>query len=225
MLEMNFMLALTAGFLGGFGHCIGMCGPLVASYSLHLDMPGMKAHRILSHLLYNAGRIMTYIFIGSVMGAAGQFLSVGSKITNLQNIMAIGAGIVMVLMGMDIAGLFNFIRPLEKKNTVVLGIAKAVLQGFSIGRYFTLGLVMGFIPCGLSYSIFIAAAASGSIFAGMTTTFFFGLGTLPSLLAFGSLISFIGSGVRGWLYRLSGAVVIGMGVYWLVRGISAYAKM
>ncbi|MBF0328224.1 MAG: sulfite exporter TauE/SafE family protein [Nitrospirae bacterium] len=225
MHEMNFVLALTAGFLGGFGHCIGMCGPVVASYSLHLDMPGMKAHRMLSHLLYNAGRIMTYVFIGSVMGAAGQFLSVGSRIANLQNVVAVGAGILMVLMGMDIAGLFNFIKPLEKKNTVVLGMAKAVLEGFSIWRYFTLGLVMGFIPCGISYSIFIAAAASGSIFTGIMTAFFFGLGTLPSLFAFGSLISFIGSEIRGWLYRLSGAVVMGMGVYWLVRGISAYAKV
>ncbi|TAN44582.1 MAG: sulfite exporter TauE/SafE family protein [Nitrospirae bacterium] len=225
MPEMNFVLALTAGFLGGFGHCIGMCGPIVASYALHLDMPGMRAHRLISHLLYNAGRIMTYVFIGSLMGAAGQFLSVGSKMSELQNIVSIGAGILMLLMGMDIIGLFSVIKTIEKKNSLVLKMAKAALEGFSVWRYFTLGLVMGFIPCGLSYSIFIAAAASGSLFSGMTTAFFFGLGTLPSLFAFGSLISFIGAGVRGLLYRLSGAVVIGMGLYWLIRGVSAYVKV
>ena len=62
-----YLIFLTTGFTVGFGHCIGMCGPLVVSLSLNLK----GKHLLLPHLLYNTGRVITYTVLGGIMGATG----------------------------------------------------------------------------------------------------------------------------------------------------------
>lgn len=223
----EYLLALTTGLLGGFGHCIGMCGPLVASYALAGNYgPARTVARSLpAHLLYNAGRILTYAVIGAVMGLSGSFLNIAGRLAGIQNAVAACAGILMIVMGLGIAGVWGKHGWIERHNITVLRAARRLQLSSSPLRYFGLGLVLGLLPCGLSYTIFIAAAGTGGAIAGMTTALLFGLGTLPAMLAFGAVLSTLSARLRGGVYRAGGVLVIIMGVYFLYRGARLYAGL
>lgn len=218
-----YFLALTSGLLGGFGHCIGMCGPIVASYAIHSRGEARSASVFLPHLLYNAGRITTYSSIGAMMGLTGSFINVAGKLGGFQNAVSIAAGLIMVIMGLSVFGRLSVAARFEKHNSFILRAVKIVLEGESPWRYYSLGILLGFLPCGLSYSVFIAAAAAGGLPQGMFLSFCFALGTAPSLVAFGSVITYLSSGMRDRIYRTSGLAIFAMGVYFLYRGITANA--
>jgi sulfite exporter TauE/SafE len=98
--ETIYFVIFTTGIAVGFGHCIGMCGPIVVSLSLSL-----KGRSVLvPHLLYNAGRITTYGLLGGVMGASGSFTRVVASIASLQKGVMILTGILIVVMGLAMAG-------------------------------------------------------------------------------------------------------------------------
>jgi sulfite exporter TauE/SafE len=225
-MEPGYLLALTTGILGSFGHCLGMCGPIVASYTLSGSSGSRPwSERLVPHLLYHGGRITMYAFIGALMGLSGSFVNVAMSIAGLQNAVAVLAGIAMVLMGMSITGIAGRTAWLERHNIVVLRYAKQVMSARSLLRYYPLGLLLGLLPCGLSYTIFIAAAGTGGLLPGMMTALFFGIGTLPALLLFGTAISYFSASLRGTIYRAGGALVIIMGIYFIFRGISLYADL
>jgi sulfite exporter TauE/SafE len=220
-MESVYFLALSTGFLGGFGHCIGMCGPIVASYSMHKS--GSRSTRIISHLLYNSGRISTYMFTGAVAGLAGSFVNVAGNISGIQNAVAFIAGIFMIIMGLNISGLLGNTTWLEGHSNFLLRAGKELFGEKSIWKYFPLGAIFGLLPCGLSYTQFISAAGTGNFFQGMMITFLFGIGTLPALLLFGLTASYISARIRGMLYRAAGVIVIALGVLYLIRVIKFHA--
>ena len=228
-MEAEYVLAFTTGILGGFGHCIGMCGPIIAAYTFSgSSSAGSRssfASRLLPHLFYNVGRITTYMFIGAIMGLAGSFINVAGRISGFQNIVMIIAGLVLIFMGLNISGIAGGMAWLEKSNNLILRAGKEILEGGSVSRYYPLGALFGFLPCGLSYTVFMAASGTGNFLSGMFTMFFFGIGTLPSLLLFGFAASSISSRVRGILYKAAGVVVIAMGALFILKGIRLYAQV
>lgn len=225
-METGYLLALTTGVIGGFGHCIGMCGPLVASYTLaRSTRPLPLFARAAPHLLYNSGRITTYALIGGVMGLSGSFVNVAGRLAGIQNAVAVIAGALMILMGMSITGISGNTAWLEVHNRSVLRLSQRVFSSSSSFRYYPLGLILGLLPCGLSYTVFIASAGTGGLFPGMLTALLFGLGTLPALVLFGAVMSFLSAALRSRIYRTGGVIVILMGIYYLYRGISLYAKL
>jgi sulfite exporter TauE/SafE len=223
----GYLLAFTTGLIGGFGHCIGMCGPLVASSALHSASAGryQPLRPAMPQLLYNSGRITTYGVAGAVMGFAGSFVNVASRLAGIQNGVMIAAGIIMVIMGLGIVGIAGGTGWLERHNSLVLGMAKKIFPRRSVWKYYPLGLVLGMLPCGLSYTAFIAAAGTGNPLAGMLTMFSFGLGTVPALALFGMMVSYLGSRLRGWMQKAGGVAVMTMGLYYLLKGIKLYANM
>lgn len=224
-MDAAYIMAFTTGILGGFGHCIGMCGPLVASYTLADRTTAGSVSALGPHLLYNTGRILTYTFMGGVMGLTGSFVNVAAGLAGIQNAIAVAAGVMMIIMGMNISGIWGSTRWIEKNNLRVLLSAQRVRTSKFRLRFLLLGLVLGFLPCGLSYTIFIAAAATGSPLSGMVTSLLFGLGTLPALVIFGALVSALSSGIRTRIYRAGGVLVIVMGIYFLYKGIKLYASV
>ena len=220
MIGTGYLLAFTTGLLGGFGHCLGMCGPIVASYTLSAGITRSKAF---PHLMYNAGRITTYSIIGSLMGLTGAFVNTAGRLAGVQNIAAMLTGILMIIMGLSITGLLKGTSLIERYNSLVLRAVNVVLETESPMRYYPLGLLLGLLPCGLSYSVFIGAAATGGLLQGMFYVFCFGLGTVPALLLFGVVMTYVSSRLRGRLYRASGIVVIISGVYFMVRAITSHA--
>lgn len=226
-MESGYLLALTTGILGGFGHCIGMCGPIVATYTLTSasDRSPSLSGRLAPHILYHGGRITTYMIIGGLMGFSGSFVDTAGRITGLQNSAAVAAGIVMIVMGLSIAGIAGRTAWLEQHNGFVLRAATKVLAARSLLRYYPLGLLLGLLPCGLSYTIFIASAGTGALVPGILTACAFGIGTLPALLLFGTVVSYFSAALRGRIYTAGGVLVIIMGIYFLFKGIRLYAHL
>jgi len=138
---------------------------------------------------------------------------------------AVITGVAMIFMGLSIVGIGAKTAWIEKKNLPVLRAAQAVLASPSTLRYYPLGLTLGLLPCGLSYTVFIASAGTGGLFPGILTALLFGLGTLPALLFFGAVMASISASLRGRIYRAGGVVVIIMGLYFLFRGIKIYANL
>ncbi len=203
-----------------------MCGPLVAAYALaQASVPQPFLIRMVPHLLYNGGRITTYTVIGGIMGLSGSFINVAGRLAGIQNIVAVIAGGAMIFMGLSIAGIGAKTAWIEKKNLPILRAAQAVLASPSALRNYPLGLILGLLPCGLSYTVFIASAGTGGLFPGMLTAMLFGLGTLPALLFFGAVVASISASLRGRIYRAGGVVVMIMGLYFLFRGIRIYANL
>jgi sulfite exporter TauE/SafE len=223
----GYFLAFTTGLIGGFGHCIGMCGPLVASTALHSTVSGRASFgdRFVPQALYNIGRITTYGAVGAVMGLAGSFVNIAARMAGIQNGVMIAAGIMMVVMGLGILGVAGGTAWLEQHNSLVLDAAKKIFPSRSPWKYYPLGLVLGLLPCGLSYTVFIAAAGTGTPLAGMFTTLCFGAGTVPALALFGAMVSYFGSRIHSRMQKAGGVTVIIMGLYYVLKGIKLYADL
>jgi sulfite exporter TauE/SafE len=228
--------ALATGLLGGFGHCAAMCGPLVAAVSLlTAGQPAggasgrhraarLELRRLAPQALYNAGRITTYAFAGLTMGIAGSAVNVAGRIAGLQEAVALLAGLLMILLGLGAAGLLAFARHLEERAAgKVFALARGLLGGGQPGRAYALGLLLGLLPCGLSWSIFIGAAATGDPLHGAAFALTFGAGTAVALLLLGGAAAWLSGRARGMLRRLGGLTVALLGLRFLLHGLGVHA--
>lgn len=231
--------AAAAGLLSSFSHCLGMCGPLVSAFGLAtrpeggddlprplgaglLRLPG-RSHPMVraaaSQLPYHLGRITTYGLLGAVMGATGAFVNVAGRLAGLSDAAAVAAGLLMVLLGLGAAGVSAALGRLEARASGrVLAVVRPLLAG-GPGRLYPLGLALGVLPCGVSWTIFLGAAASGGPVPGLLLALAFGLGTLPGLLLVGSASALLGQRTRGILYRAGGALIAVMGALFALRGL------
>jgi sulfite exporter TauE/SafE len=217
--DFGVALAFSTGLMGGFGHCIGMCGPFVAAYTMNKAEAGHRVS-VLPHLFFNLGRTTTYVFIGAIMGLTGSFVNSAASLSGIQNIASVIAGAFMALMGLAISGLLRGLLSFERYNSLILKAMKALLQEPSSTRYLPLGMLVGMLPCGLSYGIFIAAAGTGNMLRGMLLSLSFGMGTAFSLILFGIFFHALSVRLRGILYRLSGLVLFAMGIYFIYRALT-----
>ena len=218
MPELTLISAFLAGLLGG-GHCIGMCGGIVGAVTLSFPGQLPKSRFVFS---YNAGRLTSYTlagFLAGALGASGFFLH---QILPIEKILYGVANLMLILLGLYLAGFWQGILVLEKAGSHVWRniqpLTKKLLPLRSTRQAFALGLVWGWLPCGLVYSILVVAISSGSATQGALLMLAFGLGTLPTLLAMGM------SAVRlkSWLQnrqvrQVSGLIVIGLGGLGLFR--------
>ena len=220
----DLLLALGTGLLGGFGHCGGMCGPLVGAVSLAAAPVVGPRGSLRVHLLYNAGRVTTYASVGGVMGMAGSFVNVAGRMAGAQDAVAAIAGAVMALMGLGAAGVLPWAQRLEARlaGRLFAG-SRAVLEGGGLGRVYALGLFLGFLPCGLSYSAFVGSAATGHPVHGALFALAFGLGTAPALLLLGGATALVSARLRGMLRRAGGVAVALLGLLFLARGLGLHA--
>ena len=219
-MDASLPIALATGFLGGFGHCVAMCGPLVGALGISAP-PGIPARRaLLPQLAYHLGRITTYGTIGAVMGLVGSFVNVAGRLAGWQDVVAVLAGALMVAMGLGAAGQSLWVKSAEGRLAGrVLGAVRRLAGHEAPLRAYPLGLVLGFLPCGLSYSAFAAAAATGHPARGMALALAFGAGTLPALLLAGAVVSALSARARGVLYRAGGLLVALLGVLFVLRGL------
>jgi len=216
-------LSFAAGFLGGFGHCVGMCGPIAAATALPARGGGKGFISLMPHIITSAGRITTYAFIGGLMGLSGTFVNTAGSLAGIQNLAAGLAGLFMIASGLHITGLLKV--PAFRagwQEGRLLKAARLIIEAESVGKYYPLGIVLGFLPCGLSYTLFIGAAGSGGLLPGMATMISFGIGTLPAMLLFASLVGFFGNKLKHRLIAAGGIAVIVMGLIFLARAIRPY---
>jgi len=223
--ESTYLLVFAAGALGSFGHCIGMCGPLVAAFSLPLE----EGRLLPANLLYHLGRVTTYALIGGATGLTGSFVGVASHLESFQKIVMTATGLLIVLMGLVLGGWVPALRGPEKeagRYRVVGRIVRLVSEGGSPGAFFPLGLALGFLPCGLVYGALLSSARvgmeAGSHAEGFLNGFLmmalFGAGTVPGLLIVAKTAGLIGARLRARLYRAAAVTMIVVGMVFAVRG-------
>jgi sulfite exporter TauE/SafE len=212
-------MAFVTGLLGGFGHCIAMCGPIVGSFALATGSLGAR-RSLTGQLAYHAGRITTYALLGAAMGLSGSFVNVAGRLAGLQDAVAIVAGVVMVLAGLGAAGVSPALKRLEARASgKVVALVRGVLAGGGPGRLYPAGLALGILPCGLSWTIFLGAAGTGSLPEGLLLALAFGLGTVPALLLVGAAGALLGARARGVLSRLGAIAVAALGAMLVARGL------
>jgi uncharacterized protein len=211
-------MAFVTGLLGSFGHCAAMCGPLVGSLALAAAPLGAR-RSLAGQLAYHAGRVTTYAAVGAVMGLTGSFVNVAGRLAGVQQVVAVGAGVLMVLLGLGVAGLSTALKRLEARASgKVIALVRGVLEGGGPSRLYPTGLALGLLPCGLSWTVFLGAAGTGSLPEGLLLALAFGLGTTPMLLLVGAAGSAVGVRARGLLVRAGGVLVALLGVVFVLRG-------
>jgi len=226
-MEIDLIAIFIIGFLGGFSHCIGMCSGFVVTYTLKLNenetIPVNSKWQILKpHLLYNAGRVFTYTLLGELFGFLGGTLGVIFAIRDFQGGLQLFAGLVMLLMGFELAGWFpawspDYFPGLNKFKQLVQSLFNRVNRK----NIFGLGFVLGFIPCGLVYAAGAKAAATQSIVGGMLTMLFFGLGTFPAMVLTGLTANLLSTQLRSKIYRFAAILVILLAILTVMRGIDS----
>jgi hypothetical protein len=221
-----YLLLFTTGFTVGFGHCIGMCGPIVVSLSLNLK--GEKTFA--SHLLYNAGRITTYALIGGLMGVTGSFTRVASNIAYLQKGAMIFTGFIIIMMGIAMSGWIRSVKIFEndyKPTSMISKGFRRLSQPRSPLAYYPLGLLLGLLPCGSVYAALITAARAGmevatpleGFFRGIGVMLAFGLGTIPALFLVAKLVDLGWLTKRDIIYKVGSVLMIIIGIYFVIKGI------
>jgi hypothetical protein len=211
-------MAFVTGFLGSFGHCVGMCGPLVGS--LAFAAAPLGARRSLGgQLAYHAGRVTTYAAVGAAMGFTGSFVNVAGRLAGAQQIVAVAAGALLFVVGLGTAGATVALRRLEARAAgKVVALVRRVLADGGAGRLYPAGLALGLLPCGFSWTAFLGAAGTGSGPEGLLLALAFGLGTVPALVAVGAAGAAIGVRARGILARVGGVLVAILGAALVLRG-------
>lgn len=221
MIDPIYSMALLTGLMGS-GHCIGMCGGLISALSIS---PLVQRQRpLLFQALYHAGRITTYSLIGALVGWLGSVLAYANQFHGMMRLALVGSDLFIIVIGLGTAGL---LRRLNIMQLNLPGTARAIGYGARLlsrlprsVSALPLGLLMGFLPCGFLYSMAIAAAQTSSITRGSLTMLFFGLGSSPALVLFGSTIDWLGQRSRAWMLRTAGLLVAAMGLYHLGQHIS-----
>jgi len=173
---MSFLLSAAALGFFSTGHCLGMCGPLVLALPLHERRTSLSvAYRV----LYNLGRIFTYALLGAVVGGAGFLFS----LRGYQARVAYAAGVLLILFSLVQLMPFmhwTFFSALHARIARLLG---RFTGNAGPGRFFLLGFVNGFLPCGMVTAALAASLALGAVWGGALFMVFFGLGTFPVMLA------------------------------------------
>ncbi len=213
----------------GFGmlsslHCLGMCGPIVLAYSAQLQAAGSNAFSksmTLAHILYNFGRITTYALVGALMGGLGKFLHLGFSFVGFQNAVALMGGGLLIWFGLMHLNWLPQVRFLGenivfRRESWRKALARLMGPQNLRGKYL-LGILLGFIPCMLTYAMFARALASQSAVQGFLILLFFGLGTLPMLFLTGMASSLLSRRVRTWGNKLAGVGIVVIGVVLILR--------
>jgi len=222
VIDLNLAGAFIVGLLGGV-HCLGMCGGVVGA--LTLGQPQQNAATTgfwKLQLGYNLGRILSYMLAGVIAGGLGVLLAQTGPLHYTQQILSIVAGLFMILMGLYLGGWWMGLARVEKAGGLVWKriepLGRKLLPVRSSGQAFLLGMVWGWLPCGLVYSVLIWALSAGSMAEGALLMVAFGLGTLPNLLLMGAAAGWLGSLLRKPLVRkIAGALVILFGILMLVQ--------
>ena len=174
---MTLWVAFTLGLLGSL-HCVGMCGPIAMMLPLNAKE---KRQIFFQSFSYNIGRVFTYGLMGAFMGLMGW----GIALAGYQKSISIILGSVLIIAALFSISLesqwFNnsVFQKLFKKLKLSLGKR---LKINSMGNALQIGLLNGFLPCGLVYVALAGSVAEGTVLAGAIYMMAFGLGTLPLML-------------------------------------------
>ena len=227
MFETGYLAVFLIGLLGGT-HCVGMCGGIVSA--LTVQIPGQVQRQWPIHLAYNLGRIATYTVLGTALGALGTVGFLFDDFLPIQMGFYVLANVMLIALGLYLTGFTRLLAPVERAGhgvwRRVQPLTRRFLPAKGPAQAFPLGLLWGFLPCGLLYSVLATALVTGSALRGGALMLAFGLGTLPNLLLAGMLLKHLRGVTRNrWVRSVAGTVVLGFGVFGLLNASSLGAAL
>ncbi len=194
-------------------HCIAMCGGINLSQSVLSAQNG--GNLLIANILYNIGRIASYTIVGAAAGAAGSVLSLSGVFKGL---FAILGGVVMVIMALNMLGVF---KPLRRLHLYLpSGPFSGLIKRFGGRSSFIIGLFNGLMPCGPLQSMQIYALSTGSVWVGALSMLLFSLGTVPLTLGFGLVSGRLNQRYTRAMLKVSALLVFVMGINTLSNGLS-----
>ena len=219
MTQNDYYLVLVLGFVSSL-HCVQMCGPVVLTYSVAANTEAGRRAFLGLHLAYNAGRTLTYMFLGMIAGLAGGAMGWVGRLAGLENTASIIAGIAMVLTAIVMLGFglgLNRWKGFALPSRLLRPAGKLISSPTAIAK-FGLGTLMGFLPCGLIYAALMRAIGAATAAGGALTMLAFGVGTSAALIAVGLGASAATRKVARWGTPISAITVFVMGAILIARG-------
>ena len=232
--QVELSVFLLIGILGG-AHCLGMCGPLVTMYADRFGDAGdrgVSTRELRQHLLFNLGRTGSYAALGGLFGLAGALFydSVGVLLAVDDTVRAslglvVGVGIVATGVQYVVGGHVGHggvtSLPGVGRLAALFGTLQTRLDGLASGPgIVALGLVHGLLPCPMLYPAYLYAFARGDPVVGVTALGLLGLGTIPTLFAYGTVVGSIGTGGRERLHRALGVAFVVLGLMPIAHGLA-----
>ena len=201
--------------LAGSLHCVGMCGPLALSLPVSHNN---DLSRISGGLIYNGGRILSYTSLGFIFGSLGNLIIVAKW----QSSLSVGLGLVILLYLLFPKKYFHFstATALAKPFMLLRRQLGKLFQSKKPGSLLFIGILNGFLPCGLVYLALTSAIISASPVNGGIFMLFFGLGTLPMMFATVLIGNYLNQSLRQKIHKAVPALLFFMAVLLILRGMN-----
>lgn len=218
---MGYGMLFVVGLLTSV-HCIAMCGGINLSQCIGHGQDEKKNGFTAFHpaVFYNLGRVISYTGTGFVLGFIGMFAGGTSQVgfpLFLQGILKIIAGIFMVIMGINMLGIFPYLRRFQPRiPQFLVRIVNRKKSGSN--QPFAIGLLNGLMPCGPLQSMQIVALAAGDPFSGALSMLAFSLGTVPLMLGLGSFMTMLGKQFAKKVMEAGAILVVVLGLAMLSQG-------
>lgn len=196
-------------------HCIGMCGPIAMMIPVERNNPTKKATQIIT---YHLGRLSAYATIGLVFGLVGK----GFFLAGIQQRLSIFIGIAMIVAILTperVLANYNFSKPVYRLISKIKSSLGKQFNNKSYQSLFTIGLLNGFLPCGMVYVALFGAIAMQSVPFGVLYMLLFGIGTIPLMSSVSYLNSFITLSFRNKVQKAIPYVGVVIGVLFILRGL------
>ncbi|WP_367768609.1 sulfite exporter TauE/SafE family protein [Flavobacterium sp. WC2421] len=210
MLYTAFIFGLISSF-----HCIGMCGPIAMMLPVDRNNPAKKVTQI---MIYHIGRLTAYGTIGLLFGLVGK----GFFMAGMQQKLSIFIGVLMllvILIPQKVVARYNFSKPIFKIISKVKQQLGSQFKNKSYKSLFTIGLLNGFLPCGMVYVALFGAMAMQSASFGIIYMLLFGLGTVPMMSSIIYLNSFITISFRNKIQKVVPYVAVLIALLFILRGL------
>jgi sulfite exporter TauE/SafE len=210
MLYSAFILGLVSSF-----HCIGMCGPIAMMLPVDHQNEAKKVTQIVT---YHLGRLTAYAAIGLIFGLLGR----GFFLAGLQQNISIFIGVAMitiVLTPEKVFSKYNFSKPVYKIISKIKSSLGNQFKNRSYKSLFTIGLLNGFLPCGMVYVALFGAIAMQSAGFGVLYMLLFGLGTMPLMTIVVYIHSLIKLPFRNKIQKAIPYVAVIIGILFILRGL------
>lgn len=215
----SYGLLFIFGVLTSF-HCLGMCGGIAISQTINKgkdnseNIKNNSQQFFIPSLLYNLGRVVSYTIIGAIIGGIGNVVAFTGV---LKGIVPILGGIFMIIMAINLLGIFPILRVFNISMPKVF--ARKVIKAREYGPLFV-GLLSGLMPCGPIQIIEIYTLGTKSVVFGALSMFFFALGTVPVLFIFGAINSVINKKQSNVILKTSAVLVLALGLVMISRGLA-----
>lgn len=212
------MIALIAGawIAGTLGsvHCLAMCSGIAGSLATGIAPASGRGRRAAFVFLHNAGRISSYAIAGAVLAWSSRIVGTAIGVPGWAQWLRLVAALMLVLLGLQILTRWRPLRWFEQSGAALWQrlspLARKLVPVNTPGKALGLGLLWGWLPCGLVYSVLPMAAATTSPMEGAIVMAAFGVGTAPSMVASGHIADFLRTSalrrgvIAGWLLILLG---------------------